>query len=158
MNSNVVIDAPKSPESYDDFGVSSLDSDSIQKEASAQVLSEILADLGKDDTEEDKVEGKTASDKVAQEEKVKEEDKKEEDEKEDKEKDKEDKEEDKKSSAEDLALAKSLEKDAASYYDLGRWMAMDKAAESLSDEGVIPVKTSAVIKLHVAGLTDSLVS
>jgi hypothetical protein len=152
--SNIAFDAPKSPESYEDFGVSSLDSDSIQKEASAQVLSEILADFGK----ESETEEKTASDKVAQEEKVKEEDKKEE-EKEEKKEEKEEKEEKAKGKgAEDLALEKTLEKDASAYYDLGRWLAFDKVAEQLNEAGEVDVKTSAAIKLHVAGLTDSLVA
>lgn len=155
MNSNVVFDAPKSAESYSDFGVSSLDSDSIRKEASAHVLSEILADFEKAGETEEKVatDGKVASGKVAQEEEVKEED---EDEKEKEEKKEKAKEKEKKS-ASDLALERSLEKDASAYYDLGQWMAIDKVAESLSDDGTIDVKTSAVISLHVAGLTDNLV-
>ena len=125
MSNNVVFDAPKSPASYEDFGISSLDSESIKKEASAQVLSEILADFGKEIAEGEKVEEKTASGKVAQEEKVKEEDKKEEEEGKGKKEEKEDKEEkeEKKEkakdkggkSAEDLALAKSLGKDAVAY-------------------------------------------
>lgn len=154
MINDAIVDAPKSPESYDDFGFSSAKTAGIEKEANASLLSEILEDFQKESEGDGSVKKEAQS---AKEDKVNEEKPKGKEEKAEVKEEEEEKDEKEERKAEDMAIENELSKDAAGYYDLGTWMAIEKVAEFMVGNEILDEKTAAAISLHTASLTDSLV-
>jgi hypothetical protein len=151
-----IVDAKKSLSSYDDIGVST-SSQSLEKSASSEILADILKEFSEGgETKEAQEAEKSVAEALGEDEAEKEEEEKKK-KKETAEKKGDDETEEEERTAEDALIERELSREAAAYYDLGRWMAFDKTASGLAEVEEDLLKEATLITLHVSNLKEGLV-